>query len=83
MKKEQAGVKEYFQKIWQQNGNTLMKTIVKQSLTTGAGAIGLSGSSSGSVRATGMPSSSGAGKGASGMAGAPGNAGGKPAGFSK
>ena len=83
MKKEQAGVKEYFQKIWQQNGNTLMKTIVKQSLTTGAGAIGLSGSSSGSVRATGMPSSSGAGKGASGMAGAPGNTGGKPAGFSK
>lgn len=80
MQKEQAGAKEYFQKIWQQNGNTLMKTIVKQSLTTGAGAIGLSGSSSSAAR-TGMSGSSGTG--ASGMPGASGNTGGKPAGFSK
>lgn len=45
MQKKGSEVSEYFKEVWQQNGTTLMKTMIKQGLTTGASE--LMGSSAG------------------------------------
>jgi hypothetical protein len=44
MQKKGSEFTEYFRTLWSQNGGTLMKTMLKQGLTTGATAAGLSNS---------------------------------------
>jgi len=46
MQKKGGEFTEYFRNLWQQNGQTLMKTMIKQGLTTGVSAAGLSSSGS-------------------------------------
>jgi len=41
MQKKGSEFTEYFKTLWQQNGQTLMKTMIKQGLTTGVSAAGL------------------------------------------
>lgn len=64
MQKKGSEVGEYFKDVWKQNGTTLMKTMIKQGLTTGASAAGLTGTSGGAGGAAS------AGGGASGGQGA-------------
>lgn len=47
MQKQGSELGEYFKNIWKQNGTTLMKTMIKQGLTTGASDLGLSQQSGG------------------------------------
>lgn len=56
---------EYFQTLWQQNGNNMIKTMVRQSLSSGASAAGLTSSASGARGASG--GGAGAGASAGGM----------------
>jgi hypothetical protein len=44
MQKKGSEFTEYFRTLWSQNGNTLMKTMLKQGMVTGAAAAGLSNS---------------------------------------
>lgn len=67
MQNSGSEVSEYFRTLWSQNGNTLMKTMLKQGLNTGIKAAGLSQPSGGGM---------GAGGGAAAMAGGSAGAGG-------
>ena len=49
MQKKGSQVGEYFQTLWQQNGNTLIKQMLKQGLTTASSGIGLSKQGSGAA----------------------------------
>lgn len=49
MQKKGSEFTEYFKTLWNQNGETLMKTMVKQGLTTGVTAAGLSSTSGGAA----------------------------------
>lgn len=82
MQKKGGEVSEYFKDVWKQNGNTLMKTMIKQGLTTGASAAGLSGSSGGAggAGAVGGGAAQAGGASAAGAAGAAGAAAGGQAG---
>lgn len=71
------GVMKSVSSYWKQNGNTMVKTIVKQYLTSAASSMGLSGSTSGGVRVTGGTSTGGS------AAGGAKPQGGMPGGFSK
>lgn len=66
MQKKGSELGEYFKNIWEQNGTTLMKTMIKQGLTTGASEIGLSQSAGGGGAAGGgMPAGASASQGGS------------------
>ncbi len=67
MQRKGSEAGEYLRTIWQQNGNTFVKTIVKQALTTSAGAAHLTESSgSGGKGAAGGGAAGAAGGGAAG-----------------
>ena len=81
LQKRNNGVMESVRNLWQQNGNTMIKTIVKQYLTNVASEAGLSGSTGGVSKMSGTnlsggaaggmvpgngPSTSGGGKGSQG-----------------
>lgn len=66
---------EYFQTLWQQNGNNLIKTMVRQGLNSGASAAGLTSSGAGARTASGASAGAGAGTGAPAGAGMPAGAG--------
>lgn len=68
MQRKGSEAGEYLRTIWQQNGNTFVKTIVKQALTTSAGAAHLTESSSGGMKAGGGAAAAG-GAAAGGAAG--------------
>ena len=46
MQKKGSAFNDYFRTLWSQNGDKIVKTVVKQGLTTGASAAGLTGPSS-------------------------------------
>ena len=52
LQKRDQGLLESVSSLWKQNGNTMVKTIVKQYLTSAASSIGLSGSTSGGIKVT-------------------------------
>jgi hypothetical protein len=67
MQKKGSEVGEYFKTLWQQNGNNLIKTMVRQSLTSTASAAGLTSSASGArTSGAGGASASSAAAGATG-----------------
>lgn len=78
MQKKGSEVSQYFKDVWKQNGTTLMKSMIKQGLTTGASAAGLSSSGGGAGGAGGM---GGAGGAAQGGASSAGGASGQPSGM--
>lgn len=53
LQKKNNGIVESVRSLWQQNGNTMVKTIVKQYLTNAASAAGLTGSPGGSSKMSG------------------------------
>lgn len=56
MQKKGSQVEEYIKTVWRQNGNTLVKQILKQGLNTGLKAVGIGQTSSGGG---GMPGAAG------------------------
>lgn len=64
MQKRGSDTGEYFRTVWNQNGGTLMKTMVKQGLTTGVQAAGLTQNSSASSASAAMAAAMAAKSGA-------------------
>lgn len=73
MQKKGSEFNEYFRTLWNQNGETLMKTMIKQGLNSGVSAAGLSATSGGGAAGGGAGAGSGASAGG-GMSGGQGNA---------
>lgn len=72
MQKKGSEFNEYFRTLWNQNGETLMKTMIKQGLNSGVSAAGLSATSGGGAAGGGAGAAgAGAGSGASAGGGMP------------
>lgn len=61
MQKKGSQIEEYLKTVWKQNGNTLVKQMLKQGLNTGIAATGLNQSSASSAAAMKMGATSQAG----------------------
>lgn len=61
MQKKGSQIEEYLRTVWKQNGNTLVKQMLKQGLNTGIAATGLNQSSASSAAAMKMGATSQAG----------------------
>ena len=53
MQKKNSGVGNYFTTLWRQNGNTMVKSIVKSTLNSGVSQAGLTGAGAGAGGGTG------------------------------
>lgn len=67
MQKKGSQFNEYFKTLWNQNGETLVKTMLKQGMTTGVTAAGLSSTSGGTGAARGAAGGGGAMPGGQGV----------------